>query len=522
MGHAIINVSLMSIRLRKPFFLILVLLFSLGVRLINLNQMGRTADEDYIVQKGWKFVSMAEAKDFSNSYWYSVPDHPPVANYLYGLASELDVRGYNSSQISSDNTYKGVPVFSYDLTYGRLLSVLLSSLTILLVTLFGWEYISPFVGVTAGLIMSAIPFYLGLSQIVFLEIPLALFFTGAVYAFFAAASRKSTLYAILAGILTGIALEVKQTAFLLFPLFLALYLQWRFFRSKSKYRLSRAQLWYFLIATVLSYIIVWPMPLFHLSYYISFTYNTWLQGNGYPEWFFGGLHIDPIYYYTVYFLIIIPLLLLLFFFFGVYKALSSKQVTLLSVVLWIAVPFIGQSLFSLRQHELRYVVEIFAPLSLLVAYGLEEAAAVLPFKQAKYFLLILTMIYMLFILWQQTPYYLDYFNELVGGTKNVYDKKWFQFGWGGPGEKAGGIYIIQHAHKGQRVGEALDPSKNLPTVSWLKYSQYNESKHYDWVVVNYYDVIRDGFNESQVREKYQLVYTVYDNGAPLVHVYRQK
>ena len=129
---------------------------------------------------------------------------------------------------------------------------------------------------------------------------------------------------------------------------------------------------------------------------------------------------------------------------------------------------------------------------------------------------------MVAILWKSTPYYLDYFNELVGGTKHVYDTKSFQLGWGGQGEGAAGLYLAQHAAKGSTVGLALDTIKNIRRADGLRFAMYDNRKQYDWVVVNYYDVIRDGFNEEPVKQKYKLVDTVFADGAELVHVYKRK
>jgi hypothetical protein len=126
------------------------------------------------------------------------------------------------------------------------------------------------------------------------------------------------------------------------------------------------------------------------------------------------------------------------------------------------------------------------------------------------------------ILWKSTPYYLDYFNELVGGTKHVYDTKWFQLGWGGQGERAAGLYVAQHAAKGSTVGLALNKGKNLLRVDGLRYATYDNRKQYDWVIVNYFIVIRNGFDEEPVQRKYKLVDTVFADGAELVHVYKRK
>jgi 4-amino-4-deoxy-L-arabinose transferase-like glycosyltransferase len=349
-----------------------VVLLAVVVRLYNLNQMGRALDEDYIVEKGWKFVDMARHSDVTNPYWYSLPDHPPLANYLYGLVAAGDVIGFDAHATSMDHAYKGVPLFAYDLTNSRLLSVLLSSLTILLVCLLGWEYLSPFVGVAAGIILATNPFYLGLSQNVNLEMPFMLFFTATVYAFLRFLSRLTVRAALVTGILFGCALEVKQPAVLLFPLLLGFYLlKLRFTKLPDK-KPRLMHLAYIIGAAFLTYVLLWPMPWFHLPQFLEFTHKMWLTGHGYPERFLGRLQIDHFYYYGVYFLITIPVLLLAAFFFGVSAIRLDKRWIAYAVLLWFVIPFVGQSLFNLRQHQLRYLVEIYAPFSLIAAFGIEQ------------------------------------------------------------------------------------------------------------------------------------------------------
>ncbi len=508
----------------KSLLVSLVVLFAIFVRLFNLNQMGRTMDEDYIVEKGWKFVNMARHGDFSNPYWYSMPDHPPLANYLYGLVAERDVIGFNAHAISLDHAYQGVPIFAYDLTNSRLISVLLSSLTILLVCLLGWEYLSPFVGVTAGVILATIPFYLGLSQIVFLETTFMFFFTATVYSLLRLLKRPTIRAALVTGILCGCALQAKQPAILLFPLLLALYILKRRLTKLPDTKPRFIHFLYIFGAAYITYVLLWPMPWFHLPQFLEYTYKMWFTGGyGYPEVFRGKLVFTPIYYYGVYFLITIPVLLLVSFFLGVGSALLSKRWIVYALLLWFAIPFVGQSLFILRQHQLRYVVEIYAPFALIAAYGIEQTMKrFAALRGAKYLCLLLITIYMVAILWKSTPYYLDYFNELVGGTKHVYDTKSFQLGWGGQGEGAAGLYLAQHAAKGATVGLALDTIKNIRRADGLRFAMYDNRKQYDWVVVNYYDVIRDGFNEEPVKQKYKLVDTVFADGAELVHVYKRK
>src|ERR687891_2512926 len=106
---------------------ILLFLLAITIRLWNLHMMGRTWDEQNIVEKGYNFVQLALNKDFSNPFWYDNPDHPPLSNYLYGVASVGDfVRFDKNISISFTSTPYGAGIFNYDLTFSRLVSVVFS------------------------------------------------------------------------------------------------------------------------------------------------------------------------------------------------------------------------------------------------------------------------------------------------------------------------------------------------------------------------------------------------------------
>ena len=130
--------------------------------------------------------------------------------------------------------------------------------------------------------------------------------------------------------------------------------------------------------------------------------------------------------------------------------------------------------------------------------------------------------YLMFIFFKMTPYYLDYFNILAGGAKGVYEKHLFELGWWGQGEKEASQYLIHHAPKHARIGYVLDPVGMMEFNKDLSYEQYNTNKKYDYVVVNYYALLKHDFNEKILTDDYKIIYSVFADGAPLVHVFQQK
>jgi hypothetical protein len=95
-------------------------LFAITIRLWNLHMMGRTWDEQNIVEKGYNFVQLTLNKDFSNPFWYDNPDHPPLSNYLYGIASVGDFVQFEKNEIISfQSSPYGAGIFHYDFAFTK-------------------------------------------------------------------------------------------------------------------------------------------------------------------------------------------------------------------------------------------------------------------------------------------------------------------------------------------------------------------------------------------------------------------
>jgi len=499
--------------MNKWVIILLIFLFSISLRLWNFNQMGKTWDEDAYVEWGYNFVNLAIKGDFKNPYWYRVSASPPLSSYLFGIPARFDVSKFDA---------KGKPIFNYDYTHVRLISVLFSSFTAVLVVLFGWKYISFFTGVLAGTVLAMLPLFMGYSQLATLESLIIFFFTATIFSFFNFLTDFSKKNILLTGLLLGLALEVKYTNFILVPLIILIYLI-RFFNSNRENRLAHIKsLFLIFIIGLITFFVLWPMPWFHLREVIRF--NADLRNSPYPipEVFFGRLMYVPKLYYFIYFLITTPFLILLFFLIGLKKISDGKQWILYSIVIWFLFPFV-QSMYNFRQHGIRYIIEIYSPLALIAAIGFDYIVSKITKKTLfKTILFIPIIIYLLVILIKITPYYLEYFNVVVGGTKNVYEKKLFQMGWWGQGIREAAIYLINNAPKGSRIGIAISPINSLPPLTNFKVSKYENEQRYDYVMVNYFHVLREGFVDSSIKLDYEEVYNVETDGAHLVTVYKHK
>ena len=504
---------------KKILMLITIFILSYVLRLWNLNQMGRTWDEAAYVEVGNKFVSLLEKGDFLNKYFYDWVDEPPLARYIYGIASMTDKEKVGEQYL-----------FNYDYTYAHLTSAFFSSLSVSIIVMFGFEFISTEVGVYSGIILSMLPLFMGYSQISTLETILFFTFTSSVFCFFRFIRKPTYRNSVILGLMIGIAVLSKFTNILIIPLLLLIFIVrkmqiGKYIEDKFKKGLV------VLISSIFIFFIVWPMAFFNPIKVLNYSIKLRTALGKYPsiEIFFGKLIHVPIFYYFVFFLITTPLLILILFFigskyisdFGKNTLNKEKKWIYYSLIIWFCFPFL-QSFYNFRQQGIRFIIEIYAPLSLISAIGFDYISRKLTKKIINKFLMLLILIlYLFIILVRITPYYLDYYNVVVGGTKSVYEKGLFEIGWWGQGLREAGYYLRDHAAKNSSIGLAVSPVEVFPNLPGLKTSTYQNKKIYDYVVVNYFHVLREGFDDSFIRNHYKLIYTVKADGGILVSVYKK-
>ena len=511
----------------KVVILILIFLFTISLRLATLNQIGRTWDEFQYVEQGYKLIELIKKGDLGNSFFYTSYDHPPLVKYLYGITAHFDVE---------KKLANGDPVFKYDYTFSRVLSASIFTVGVLITVLIGWKVFSPTIGVISGIILSMLPFSLGLSQLVTTESLKILTYPLTIYSYLFLMKGKITKISIvLAGITTGIALQAKQTNFLLLILLgIILFIQYKKLNESNKKRFLQKGVGIFLtvcLIAILVFITLWPQLIFHIKdvweinqrlWQPQFSPKIWQITLAPPEVFFGRLILAPIFYYFVYFFISIPVFILTLFFLGLKKIFKNGGIYSFAIILWFLLPF-SLSFYSWRQHGLRYIIEIYPAIALIAALGFDFLVSKITKSELKKFSYFVPIfIYLFIVLWQIKPYYLDYFNELVGGVNNVYEKKLFQIGWWGQGIKEAGYYIKNTAPRGSMIGIALAPPHVFPNLKDYKTSIFTQEKKYDYVIVNDYAVLRYNFNDNFIKRDYKLTYVVTADRAVLVSIYRSK
>lgn len=515
-----------------------IFLACFSIRIATLNQMGRTWDEPLYVDWGYKTIELIKHGNFSDIFWYERPGFPPLSKYIYGLASYWDIKEFNQ------NYY---PVFNYDLTFVRLTSALFSSLTSVMIFIFGVRNFSLKTGVFSSIIFSLLPLSIGYGQLATLESLILFFFTVTVLSYIEFLKLNKKVYLILTGVFLGLSFGVKYTNFLLVPLIIWIFFVWssiniKHFREYLKY--AKLLIVIFILGFIV-FFLTWPMPWFHLSHVVNYNINLRYSPYSVPEFFFGKLILVPKVYYIIYFVITTPFLWLLLFVIGLRArhkfSIKLGKITInkikrfffisqdfrkdwlfYSTVIWFILPFF-QSLYNFKQHGIRYIIEIYAPFSLIAGIGLsfilEKYTRNL---MQKTFLLLLLTLYSLFILLIFKPYYLDYFNELTGGTGNVYKSRLFQIGWWGQGVGEAAQFVIKNADEKSRVGIAISPVDVLPKMDGLIVEKYDENNAYDYIIVNDYKVLREGFDDSKIKKLYDHIYEVKVDDAVLVTVYKRR
>ncbi|OGH11512.1 MAG: hypothetical protein A3B38_01750 [Candidatus Levybacteria bacterium RIFCSPLOWO2_01_FULL_36_13] len=506
---------------KNKFFLCLVIfLLALSVRISTLNQMGRTWDEPEYIEQGYKMIELLKVGDFGNSFFYTTYDHPPLVKYLYGLTAHLDVDKLDSS---------GNPVFNYNYTYSRIFSSIVGSLSAVLVFIFTLELASVFVAFSAAIIFLLLPFFVGLSQQVTTESFLMFFFTLGVYVFYRLLRSFSYKKAVLVGIITGLALLTKQSNGLLFPLYGLFYLTYYLYNKTNIKLFNRKIIYSFFIiifVSILTFVVFWPMPYTHLDYIAEVNKKIWLVNTAPPEVFWGKLILSPVIYFPTMFFITTPLLLIILFLLGLKFIDKNRSWINISLIIWFIFPFI-QSFYPWRMHGVRYIIEIYVPLSIIAGMGayaitifLKNKFKFIKTSFSKIIILLIVLAYLLIIVKNNAPYFLNYYNELVGGQKGVYEKKYFHLGWWGDGMREAAIYLEQNAPKESNVGLAVNPPKSFPNIKNLNLELYKDGKKYDYIVVNYYHVLREGFDDSSIKRDYKLVHQIISGGAPIVSIYK--
>jgi len=257
----------------------------------------------------------------------------------------------------------------------------------------------------------------------------------------------------------------------------------------------------------------------------------------YPqEYFLGALTTGPIHYYLFYFLATAPLLMLFFFLMSFRAAHKKPDFYKYAILMWFFVHLVLQSLVpTVRQDGMRYILIILPAFALLAGIGFNHFSEWFKQRTGKNTMasvaFLATIIYLIAAAVSIHPYYLDYYNEAVGGAEGVQENKLFEIGWWGEGISETADFVSTTAPQGSSVTFFVGPADHLvpklrPDLDVVLAQQLDSQglqAEYDtdYIVTNnfylwYYSRLED------MPAEYKPIYTAEADGAALATVYRRE
>ncbi|CAJ35486.1 glycosyltransferase family 39 protein [Methanocella arvoryzae] len=516
------------------FFIGLILVIALGVRLYGLMDAGITWDEPLTVIAGMKYAHNFLTLNFSGDAWSLVAEHGPISKYIYAFALGLFL-------------HKTVDYETF--VIAKAASTVVGAAVCVLVYLFCREFLSRRIAVASALILALTPVFVAHTQIAAVDGPVALFFTLTMYLFLLALKTEKPAYYIASAISLGLLIDTKYNGLIILPVLFLLFLIHRHQKlNEGQTELKPVQIrglgdvlklgaYYipvvptllFLSTAAITMFVAWPWlwtdTFNHLIH--SLTHWTYIP----EEYFLGQLQVPPKYYYLVYFLVTTPEALLLLALAGGAIALKCRGTTMWALLLWLIVPF-SYNFTSFIQDGMRYLLMIYPALAILCAVGIDGIAVYLAGRLKKIesgmlFSAItgITLLCLIASLLSVAPYYLDYYNYVSGGPASAYEQRNYEFSWWGEGLYDSVLYLEKYAPPGSTVFVAARP--NTPVEYYAKnhtYILWNIDDKQLTPDVRYLITNQDNdryhpfeFNQSEFR----VIYETKVQGLPLATVYEK-
>lgn len=496
---------------QKIILALIIFIISLLVRLPSLNAMGDTFDEIYYYKAGHKYIENIINFDFQKESWALNFEHPPLAKYIYGVASW--------SNYNEENP---------DYSSGRVASAFMGSLTVAITFLIALNFLNPYLATFSALLTSVEPSFLGLTKVYGLDSPTVFLFTLTVYLALKSfkGNKNKLTYAILAYVSLGLAISTRfnnALLFILIPLVGLIYQSEIFKKSK----LLLLHILSLLIIPVLIFYSLWAWLWFDPIHRFQDTFGHW---TGVSEYFLGKIQLLPPGYYLIVFSAMVPagLIILLIIFILFYR--NNKDKSFLSI--WFLIPFL-MSLSSAKQDGVRYILAIIPPLSIICIMSISQIVN----KLAEYFrfnnniakLVICSMliVYIGIVDLRIHPYYIDFFNVFYGGPKTVQQNNTFDFGWWGEGNTEAIRWFNDNAKVNASIGLGIRPNhtignKKRSDLTLIYDSPRREGA--DYIVVNNEKEMYEDYygNNPSLVLNYNLVKTIEAGEAPLVKIYEKK
>lgn len=471
----------------------LIFLVSLGVICFGLNQTGETWDEIPYYNGGRQYMSNLIKLDFTSLHWNANKEHPPVAKFVYGFAS---LPGYHLD----GEHYTG----------GRLASAIMLSLAIALTFIFAGELFNPLIGLIASLMLITTAPFIAYGRILGMDSITTLIFLLIAISFYRFAKSEAKWKDYLVPILIlGLGYATRYNiilATLFLPLAIILFASWR--TNFPKW----LSLVLFPIGALLVLYLIWPFLWSQPIAGMQISIGHWGQVK---EWYLGVREaVLPNSYFATYFLFVTPVVLMVLAIVGlVKKEKINQKIYILGLLL---VPFIN-SWVGIKQGGVRYLLFCFIPICILAAIGFAWLLKVIRREWGIWLMIILLVGYGVFNLVSHYPYYLDYYNELAGGSAGNYQKRLLQFGWWGEGGKRSADFLNEKAPQNARIWNDMKPDHTLDGLrDDLRMVKQGENP--DYIVINTSWAWNSNFVPP---DGYKIVHEEKSGGAPIVTIYQK-
>ncbi len=511
--------------LKNKFFLsILIFIASFLYLGRDIDASGETMDEWYHYFVSNRTFGAIIHLDLSEKAWGYRTDQPPVYKFFYGPTTYL-----------TDKLDKENPSYSqFNLTYTRLTSVAITSLTSVLLFLFAWQFFSPFVAFLGTLIFILLPPVIAYARVTSSDTPVMLTYFLAVFTFLLALRKGgNNKFYLLTSVTAGIALGAKYNNFLLLPLFAVLYILYNY-KQIIKERLIKIPLNAALILplSLILFFLMWPWIWSDQLDRFLTSFKHWQEvGSG-----FSGYNLQ---YYPVYFAITTPVLILFGFALFFLRLFKQRSFYLIALLLMLLTPLLV-TFSKYKVDGIRFALPIFPYLAITAALGFDyliNSIKALPKKKIIPFLrlgiILIITIYSLRINITYHPYYLDYFNEIIGGPIGARSKN-LPVGYWGEGVKEAVDYVNKAAEKGDKIQFAVSQPQYVPKIrsdiivlkpflssnlQSLSLGQYQSSLQ-EPEKANY--IIQYQAGVPEIEKYYDFVYSSKVAGLDLAKVYKLK
>lgn len=487
-------------------WLVILFSFALATRLPGLNAMGNVWDEYFYYDASRSYLHAITERRIDPDAWRSNFEHPPLGKYVYfpGIAWNWLV------QPDTRDVYTGP----------RAVSALLGSITVVIVYLIGRRFWNERIGIAAGVIYGILPPVVAYSKIIDLDVSMSLWFTLAGYWLLAWLEDHRDRSLWWSTVFAGLAIASKFNA-ALFGLVIAVALI-----ADRTAAIRAGRVWQFPTPIIWSPILIggllfvsWPWLWTDPIGQFQATLGHW--SGTVRELYLGVYQTPGAEYFVLHFLVGTPIVVLILASLGLHQSKRSWTARDWMVLSWLIAPF-AISFYHLRQDHLRYVLPAFPALALFAAVGLWRLTDWLTNRWSVARWLVPTMVagsLVWTMIWIH-PYYLNYYNPLVGGTNGVVAHERFELGFYGEGIKEATEFVNRTAPAGATIHYEVIPD-DAPYLDRPRLVRMDTPPGADYLIVNA-NALHDPAKRANFSlDGYRLAYEVKAAGAPFVWVYQK-